>query len=364
MHTHLNTHSENSTAQDSAHITVLEDDLGTSVVREIYSILKIDEEWSHWGSRGFDWWGHQHRQRIWSSQGFDDDGFTIYQLCAETEIVRNLSPNNNTDDMLAALNAHASLGSLIYLPEEQRIVVHSAMYAHEETASWVGQFLANAAIIHPELATELAPYIVAMLGGEPDESAHPDNGFRVEPDEMLNVPGQLYVPHGQGESAWAGSDEFEEIANFLNTGNCFATGDPTGLCAEFAFGDEQTTLLRIDSRERHPVLGSGLLFRLNLPLNQTKHEAGILAAHLNRLEQRGGVMAHMLGSWAVKSWNGADLAYVSFVPTIMHKKNLLMNLVMSMFNRSRDVAGLLAESDEECSVIEVMSQRLGIGENR
>jgi len=362
MQTQPNNSLENSNVQGPAQIT--EDDLGTSIVREIHSILMIDEEWTNWEARGFDWWGHKHRQRFWSSQGYDDDGFTIYHLCAETDIVRNLSPNSNIDDMLAALNAHASLGSLIYLPDEHRIVVHSSMYAHEETASWVSQLLANSAILHPELASELAPSIVAMLGGEPDESAHPDNGFRDEPDDMLNVLNQLYVPHGQGESAWCNSDEFKEVADYLNTGNCFATGDSTGLCAEFSFGEDQTTLLRVDSRERHPVLGSGLLFQLHLPLNQTKQEADVLAGHLNRLEQRGGVMSHMLGSWTVKSGLSVDLAYISFVPTVMYKENLIMNMVISMFKRSRDVAGLLAKSDEECSVIEIMSQRLGIGENR
>ena len=32
-------------------------DAGLSVVKGIYEALQIDDEWSTWSGRGFEWWG-------------------------------------------------------------------------------------------------------------------------------------------------------------------------------------------------------------------------------------------------------------------------------------------------------------------
>lgn len=167
----------------------------------------------------------------------------------------------------------------------------------------------------------------------------------------------LYIPEGQGDSAWSGSPEFEQVAAFLNGGNCFSTPGPDGLSAEFAFGSEQTSLLVADSCERHPMLGSGLLLRLHLPLKVSSAQAAALAGGLNRLERNGGVMAHALGGWTT----GDDRpVYVTFVPTVMYQLNVLQNAVLSMGRRAMNLSALLCDEDAEGSVVEIVSRRMGI----
>ncbi len=249
----------------------------------MYAIWQVDTEWSAWEPRGFTWWAHRYRQRVWSEPGFNDDGFVIYRLCSETEVVRNFPEEGNFDEVLSTYNAFAPLTGFVHLPEQRRIVLHTSVYAHEGTASWAGRFLAHSAILQPILAERLAPIFINLLGGEPDECAHPENGYRDEPDEMLGVLDSLYIPHGEEESAWSGSHEFERVTEFLNAGNCFANGGSDGLTAEFSFGPKLTSMLRVDTRERHPLFGSGLLLRLHLPLDLPSEEA----THLKRKFEHG-----------------------------------------------------------------------------
>jgi hypothetical protein len=71
-----------------------------------------------------------------------------------------------------------------------------------------------------------------------------------------------------------------------------------------------------------------------------------------------GVMAHALGSWTTDSDSGTYPVYVTFVPTIMYAPGLLQNLAIAMWRRAADVAKLLAESDQDCNVVEELSHRL------
>ncbi len=343
--------------RDAALPAVLEDDLGTALIHQVYSIWQVADEWSVWEPRGFCWWGHRHRQRVWSEPGYDDHGFVIYRLCAETDVVRGLPEGADTDVALAAFNEHASLFGLVHLPEEGRIVLHTSAYAHQQTAAWTGKLLARSAILQPIFAERIAPIFSENLGGEPDESIHPDHGLRPEPDETLGVLDSRYIPAGRGPSAWSGSPEFERTAEFLNRGDCFATADPGGLTAEFAFRAGQTSLNVVDTRERHPTFGSGVLLRLHLPAELSSEEAAALAGHLNRLERNGGVIGHMAGAWTTA--DGRPV-FVTFVPSVMYQDNLLQNLVVSMALRARDLAGLLSDEEPGCSVVETIIRRLGV----
>ena len=335
-------------------------DLGTDIVQKVHRLWNVDDEWCTWEPRGFSWWGHHHRQRVWSEPGRDDDGFVIYRVCAETDIAHGVNSTAQTNAALANINRYAPLDALILVPERERVVLHTSIYAHEETAKWLANLLSQSAILQPGRAEELAHILREALGAEADTSPHPDSGWREESDEMLGVTSVLYIPHGEGDSAWSESDEFEEVAAFLNAGNCFASGGRDGLTAEFPFGSERTGMLRAFSNQRHPGLGSGLLLQLHLPLNDSSADAVELAGHLNQLERRGGVMAHALGSWTTDPGSGSYPVYVTFVPTLLYTRGLLQNLAIAMWRRSLDVASLLSESDQDCSVIEVLSQRLGL----
>ena len=187
-------------------------DLGTEIVQEVHQLWHVDDEWCTWEARGFSWWGHHHRQRVWSEPGRDDDGFVIYRICAETDIVHGVSPSDQTNAVLANINHYAPLDALISVPDQDRVVLHTSVYAHAETARWLASLLSQSAILQPGRAAELADILQEDLGTEADTSPHPDSGWREESDEMLGVAGALYIPYGEGDSAWSESGEFEEVA--------------------------------------------------------------------------------------------------------------------------------------------------------
>jgi hypothetical protein len=80
--------------------------VGLRIVDQAGYALTLDEEWSVRDERGFTWWGKDFAQRVWSEPGFDDDGFELFRLHAQTDLLRDFeaSPAN-----LAAIKAFAGL---------------------------------------------------------------------------------------------------------------------------------------------------------------------------------------------------------------------------------------------------------------
>jgi hypothetical protein len=65
-------------------------DPGAAAVRWVYDAMRIDPGWSVWEDRAFTWWGYRQAQRVSSDAGFDDDGFVIYRLHAQADVLRDL----------------------------------------------------------------------------------------------------------------------------------------------------------------------------------------------------------------------------------------------------------------------------------
>jgi hypothetical protein len=195
--------------------------------------------------------------------------------------------------------------------------------------------------------------LARLLGGEPDVSNHPSSEHRQEPDDMLGLIASLFAPRGAGVSPWTEAD-FTAAADMQARPWVLATAGSTGLTAEFPFisdvpaaiaGCTETALLTASSTERHPQLGSGLLLRLQLPINFPKDCGAEAAVTLNLLEAAKRTDAHTLGAWCL----GPDLGdrgdqhsvnFVSFVPAAAYRRGLLEVLALDMGIRARRLADL------------------------
>jgi len=333
-------------------------DVGDAVVENIFRQLNIDEEWSTPIPRGFAWWAHRFRQRIWTTPAYDDDGIVIHRLFAVTDAVRDVGVSANKVDMALGPLASMALGSaMVYSPPENVIRLWSAVTVHEEIAQWMGHLFASYAILQLIEAEQRAEAIAQFVNGAVDETAHPNTGPRVDPDEMLTVLDAVFRPMGAKPSPWNGNAELNQIREILNSGNCFSMGDDTGLTAEFPFG-EDTSMLRVITTEPHPVIGSGVGLFLHVPMWGTEEDAAQIAGALNRAEADKQSMSHLLGSWCAKTIGESSLpVFAFFLPTALHQPGLLMNLVFSFAGRANWVGSLLNPGSTTADVLEIVSER-------
>jgi hypothetical protein len=170
----------------------------------------------------------------------------------------------------------------------------------------------------------------------------------------------FYAPEGQRPSSWIGSAEFEEVARLLSQSNCVSTADANGFTAEFSFGERDTSMLMVQTDQRHPQLGNGLLLRLHLYHAHGIDNAPFTAAMLNTLEMRLVTRAHLIGSWSSTQLSSkSDIpVFVTFIPNALHRRGLLLNLVMSMGLRARWAAVEVQGQSKEWNVKDTFERRL------
>jgi len=333
-------------------------DIGLEAVRKVYQQYRVDAQWSVEEERGFSWWAHHYRQRIWAEPGFDDAGITIYRLCARTDFLRDMSDQTDLPQKLVALAMHASMAMPVFDPQSGTLSLFTSVYIHEQTASlFTERLFGPAALIQPIEAEIRAAVFAEPLGGKPNVSEHPENGFRPAPDEMLEVVEAVYRPKGEQPSPWLKSGDFEKTATMLNEGNSYANADEKGLTAEFAFCKDDTTLLQAFADIRHPQLGNGLMLQHRIPTYLSEDDAALVSMRLNLLESQDSTRCHTLGAWALDPKDSKTLVFVSFVPAIMYHEHLLVNLCFNAASRSRWVSEALLGDDAEGSVIDAVTLR-------
>src|SRR5205823_6535547 len=139
----------------------------------------------------------------------------------------------------------------------------------------------------------------------------------------------LFVPYECGyefkvivtnKDVWQG-EEVKEAVEQLQGPPCIrATGDDrgAGLAAEFPFF-ERTSLLRATTEEAHPQFGSGILFRLSLPLTDPKEDWPKRALDLNTLELPSLTRSPFLGSWCAGDHGDQAITFVSCYPNIAYQ---------------------------------------------
>lgn len=331
---------------------VTRDDAGPEVILFVYcTSLRIDDEWSVEMPGGFTWWGHGLAQRVWAEECRRDQGVDVTLMHAETDFLRNVEYNRETLEGLNLLNAETAQFAFVYDLDDRCVRLHATMYVHRQNMEWSKRMFAGAAGLQVSYAHKKVNEAARLFSGsEPDTSPHPENGYRAKPDEILGVIDLAFIPANDFADP-IGDSEFRIAAGLL-TRKSFTTWGEWGLTSEFPFtGDEPahvrmkkrlgpvTTLFQASSREKHPLLGKGLLTTMRLPLSIDREEGLRLATGLNLLESMEWAKCHMNGAWLIDELN--CLSFYSFLPILAHKKQILANLALSNYIRCGWAAGIL-----------------------
>jgi hypothetical protein len=147
-----------------------------------------------------------------------------------------------------------------------------------------------------------------------------------------HVNGMVYVepPEGSGNderddpSCWTMAD-FQPVAEMLNQSGFFSNAGASGLTTEYPWEDGAVTwvnggvtcLVTFQADVRHPHLGNGLFFKLELPESFDQDVLIELVNRLNVLDLTGADVPPFFGAWCSKIDTGR-IAYVGFLPNITY----------------------------------------------
>jgi len=311
------------------------EDVGPQVIDYVFRSLQIDPKWSIREARKFTWWGHRLAQKVWADPVRMVQGYGIVRVHAETDLLKDVSTNQRTFERVSAFNAlGASMSAYVFQPENQRLKTRCSAPFHQENAQWLGALFSAAVAIQAADAHIKLDGAASLLRARPDESEHLASGARKEPDDMLNVIETLITPQGRGPSRF-GKNDFASALAMKPSPWVLANGGDSGITAEFPFPGcmPPTALLKVSAEERHPQLGSGAFFVLQLPVRLSGENGEELANKLNCAEAADWTDCHFFGGWCKDPDD--NLAFVLFIPSTLRRPGLLENLLYGMANRAK-----------------------------
>lgn len=288
-------------------------DLGLAAVERVYRAMQVDAEWSLREERGFTWWGAWLRQRVWAGEAVASRGETVWQVRARTPVLRDQPDEPATYAFVDHLNRVPGTSAYVFDPADGTISARCGTFLYDDVAGWLGTYLTTAVALQASLAWGRIP---ALAGGRLlDDAPHPEAGRRRDPDDMLNLAGDLPKVDGPfhraflrraagilaGEGLPATFDEENAvIAAFLPAGAGWTVG--------WGFGVE------VD-----PLLGPGALVRLAVAHHGSAARLACLANALNLaeaadLEAADDVRPHALGAWTAA---GPGVVHGLFLPAVL-----------------------------------------------
>lgn len=315
-------------------------DPGLIAVQRLFDGLKVDDEWSVRGERGFTWWGHRLAQHVTASPLVDPgDGSSGSVVRVWTDVVTDVPEGIDPNPVLTEMNRHTTLSAFVWDPGRRTVSACAAFTVFDDTVEMWSVVLVVAAMLQATAAHSSARALATTLDAWPAVSHHPVSGRRPEPDGMLHVPAGLAGSIGQEASRFRG-DLMDALASF-DFPWALADGDSEGFVAEVPFVSDKTTLdaafdrrppgtalVRVVTNEPHPVIGSGALLTLAVPLALKGDRAASAANELNRLAAAGVPLVPLLGAWCADADGG--LFFDQFVPSAVARPGLLQNLAVCM----------------------------------
>ena len=335
-------------------------DPGLRVVRDVFEQLQIDDAWSVGEERGFRWWPHRRSQHVWADPPVRDGHLTVSLVHAEAEFLIGAYgadlPPRGIDAHLGVMAGSLSLHGVVR--DGDRVQLHATAFVHEENQEWVSPLFQMATLIQATNAELRAPHQAELLGLVPATSEHPISGARPEPDEMLEALDSL-----ASREVWGDAEEYAAIAQALGARGLLSTAGEDGLTVEFPVGPDggpsitggRSNLLTVAAEPRDMGHGIRLTLRLRdwprenqqlfpIDLNSLERHWSrednpqLFPPELNSLEAQGLSHAHLLGSWAIEGDGHAVPHFTSWVPNVLYRPGVLMNLVVAMGVRSRWVS--------------------------
>jgi hypothetical protein len=347
-------------------------ELAANIIRRMAELWPVDEGNSKRLDDGFDWWPGDFCVRLrvaLPSHGTSNHGLRV---SVRTDFLMDVPIEDSSFVSLVASMAQFATPTYAwaYPPSKfwdssrssgtkPALYLTSTGYLMPSDIGWLPEFLAGTTILQPINAQIQALGISEILRrGSPDVS-RPAGFEGAGLDGMLEIADQIYLPHGQEPSRWAGSREFEEFSQkWAKNDMCFGIGDPTGLSLETPFG-EHSILIRLRTSEGHPQLGHGLLSTLQVPSSEGAGDVSALCAELNFLEATTWTGFPQLGCWHPHQGGGdqVGVAFSAFIPNALYQPGLATNVASWMFQRARWLRQEKWPDVKDLPMLEILNKR-------
>jgi hypothetical protein len=218
------------------------------------------------------------------------------------------------------------------------------------------------AILQPIDAESQADSAAGIVAAQPDFSVPSEDAAANQLDDILGVADSIYVPVGQQENRWSGSEEFDSIARLLGRNDlCFGTAGPEGVTLETPFGTS-SALIRLRADYRHPFLGSKLLSTLELPFRQPEEEMIETCSWLNFFESVSWPDVPQLGTWSPREIAEGQFHASSawFIPNALFKPGLAFNVASWQLSRARWTKQQLWPDLQDSTMMKILEARRGL----
>lgn len=376
-------------------------EMAADAIQEIYQSWMITADRAQWVGEqpspsepyGFDWWPGDFKVEVRAFGPHPEIEKPTYRLSVQTDFlteVDNRAPS--FFPMLSSLNPLVPTSCMISHPKEvledaksrrvetdpPRVWLETTAYLDESTAAWLPPLFGGLTILQPIESQFRAALMTRALGGRPEHSKCPD-AKDTGTHGLLGLE-EVYADAGQGQSAWAGTGEFEEIVDKWGPSDrAVGLADATSLTLGTPFGSDQA-LLRMTTDQPHLRLGNGLLVLLSLPFSLDAQEAAERANWLNFWESRkfatNGVP--FIGGWSARGdaepeppkgirerlgrWIGRrpaprvmhSLAFSCFIPNMLYRPRLAEHLVLHGLARARWAREMLLPGVTDLSMREIL----------
>ena len=331
------------------------ENVGQAVVDRLYRTMMIDDEWSTRRDSEFTWWGYELAQRVAASPMRQSNAYRVSTVSAVTDLVTDTAPDR-TLPIANELNRGTALSSYVIGKDGSTISAVTSAVFHSENL-WMERLFSIAAATQVAEAHALSHAIAGMTGGKVAVSSHTLTGARAEPDDMLGV---IFGLPGRAEVVPFTAEEF---AGSLEIGPAMwvrANADEHGATVEYpwdpANSSAGTVLLAVSEVDKEAEssrihegpyaeflsnlhstpasmrYGSGLLFKLGLPVVAKGMTGMLVAAQLNALEAQSDVAFHRLGGWYGDDegvWHTAFFPNVCFVPLNPRQRQITLYNLLS-----------------------------------
>ena len=211
-----------------------------------------------------------------------------------------------TPEQITLANTMATTGAIIRDPDDNAVVLFSSLPVFEDDVAALEEFY-TPVVANGALAQFAGPVAAIQYLSAAHNAKATDFGF----------------PAWDSPSFWT-EKEFVYAENLLRQAGIYCNAGKSGLTAEFAWEEgassamlgDCTSLMRFHSDMPHPIAGSGLFIRLDLPITLEPLELADCANYLNLYEAKGVDTPPFFGAWCSLLDNGT-LTYIGFWPNFM-----------------------------------------------
>jgi hypothetical protein len=303
-------------------------DCGLAALRELFSGLGVENEWSIREERAFRWWPHQLAQRIWAEPPHANVNAELCRIHVETDLLRDVPETARNAELLATLNMMASLSALVWDRQNRQIKQHCSVTVYRGGEQWFSRLLTVAAMLQADMALK-ANLLTDQTGAEVDTSSHPAMGHRSTPAPTLRALADALVEMQRSCPPVAEAD-LQHLVDTQPQPWIEATRQGNTIHARFSFLDDVgPASFIVSAQEEHPQLGRGVLARLTLPNVMDAQTAVEVANILNEAEvsnwddfrnSGSGEPPQFLGAWCQ---NNNMVSHVTFLPAALMSREAL-----------------------------------------